>query len=565
MKPSDAEERIRRLVHQLYPNHEHQVAETVLGLAEKYRLPADDPRSSGRRRIRASDVMLIIYPDQIQSSGEVPLATLRRFLAKHAPFLTNVHLLPFYPYTSDDGFGVVDYLAVRDDLGTWQHVEAMASNTDLMFDAVINHVSASSPWIRGLLAGDERFAGYAIDVDPEADLSQVVRPRTSPLLTRFTSSCGPRWLWTTFSADQVDLNYANPQVLLTVLDVLCQYVQRGASWLRLDAVAYLWKQIGTSSINLPETHNVIKLIRAVLDVVAPGAVVVTETNVPHDQNVSYFGDGVDEAQLVYNFALPPVVLHTLRTGNPAVFLDWLGGLTTPGPQSAFLNFLASHDGIGLRGAEEILSEEDQAALAAQVRRHGGYVSYRARPDGGQVPYELNISFIDALSDPAGGEPLSLHVDRFLCATSLMMVIPGVPGIYLHSLLGSRSDHTLAEEGANARAINRAKLDLEALEAELADPRSMRRVVLDVMRSLVMTRGEHDAFEPTASCVVTEPVPGVIFVSRKGKSGTVAGVHNVRASPATVETPGRWVNLFTGEKMAGSMELPPYGFRWLAAM
>ncbi|WP_166433017.1 alpha-amylase family glycosyl hydrolase [Nesterenkonia salmonea] len=533
---------------------------------DRYRLPAEDSRSSGRRTLRSSDALVITYADQIRAPGEYPLVTLRRFMSDYAPFISNLHLLPFYPFTSDDGFGVVDYLAVRDDVGSWQDIEGLADDVSLMFDAVINHVSASSPWIQGFLDGDARFADFAIDVDPEADLSQVVRPRTSPLLTRFMGSKGPRWLWTTFSDDQVDLNYANPQVLLAVLDVLCRYVHHGASWLRLDAVSYLWKRIGTTSCNLPETHNVIKLIRAALDEVAPGTVIVTETNVPHDQNVSFFGDGVDEAQLVYNFALPPLVLHTLRTGEPEVFLDWLRELRAVGPNSTFLNFLASHDGIGMRGAENILSDEHRTALAAQVQRHGGYVSYRSMSDGGTAPYELNIAFIDALSDPASNEPVSRHIDRFICATSLMMAIPGVPAIYLHSLLGSRSDRAGAEELGYPRAINRATLDLEALEAELGDARSIRRRVLEATRALVTTRGEHDAFDPAASCVGSEPVPGVIQIMRKGVSGTVACLHNVRDQHTTVPLEGLFdggVDLITAGTVIEEVELPPYGVRWVA--
>lgn len=563
MMASDAEERIQLLIRELYPEKHEEVSQAVRQIVERYRLPAEDTRSSGRRTLRGSDALIITYADQIHAPGECPLVTLRKFLTEYAPFVSNLHLLPFYPYTSDDGFGVVDYLAVRDDVGSWQDVENLAEDVSLMFDAVINHVSASSPWIRGFLDGDERFADFAIDIDPEVDLSRVVRPRTSPLLTPFMSSEGQRWLWTTFSDDQVDLNYANPQVLLAVLDVLCRYVHHGASWLRLDAVSYLWKRIGTSSCNLPETHNVIKLIRATFDELAPGTVIVTETNVPHDQNVSFFGDGVDEAQLVYNFALPPLVLHTIRTGDPAAFLDWLRELRAVGPNCTFLNFLASHDGIGMRGAENILSDEDRTALAAQVQRHGGYVSYRSMPNGGKVPYELNISFIDALSDPASDEPVSLHIDRFICATSLMMAIPGVPGIYLHSLIGSRSDRARAEELGYPRAINRATLDLEALKAELGDARSIRRRVLDATRALVTTRGEYDAFDPAASCVGSEPVPGVIQIMREGVSGSLACLHNVRAEPAAVELSAGGTDVLTGDTVDNTVELLPFGVRWIA--
>lgn len=556
------EESIRRLASEIAPEHGDDLAAAVLALAERYRLPETDARASGRRRLDASDSLLIAYADQIRADGEHPLATLRAFLAEHAGFLSNVHLLPFYPYTSDDGFGVVDYLAVDERAGTWADVEALTQDVGVMFDAVINHISASSPWIRAFLDGDPEFADFAIAVDPSTDLSQVVRPRTSPLLTRFDGADGETWLWTTFSADQVDLNYANPRVLLAVLEVLCRYVRHGASLLRLDAVAFLWKEIGTACIHLPNTHRVIRLIRAMLDAMAPGVSLVTETNVPHAENVSYFGDGTDEAQMVYNFALPPLVLHTFRSGEPLAFVGWLSALSSPGPESTFLNFLASHDGIGLRGVEGILAPQDRDALAAQAERHGGFVSYRTGDDGEATPYELNISYFDALSDPRGDEPLARQIQRFLCATSLMMAVPGVPGIYLHSLLGSRSDRARAERLGSPRAINRATLDRDALERELSDPDGLRSIVLAGMRRLVTARAGCDAFDPAAACATSEPVPGVVRIVRTGRSGSVICLHNVRATPATAELPDAGRDLISGDDTSPRVVLPAYGHRWI---
>jgi sucrose phosphorylase len=192
--------------------------------------------------------------------------------------ITGVHVLPFFPYSSDDGFSVIDYTAVNPDFGTWADVERLGRNFRLMFDAVINHISAHSGWFQEFLKGNPGFADYFIVVEEGTDLSQVVRPRALPLLTSVQTAHGERLVWTTFSADQIDLNYANPDVLLEIIEILLLYVEKGAEIIRLDAIAYLWKKIGTPCIHLEETHRVVKLFRTVFDAVAPHVMLITRTS-----------------------------------------------------------------------------------------------------------------------------------------------------------------------------------------------------------------------------------------------------------------------------------------------
>ncbi|RLC54282.1 MAG: sugar phosphorylase, partial [Chloroflexota bacterium] len=391
-----------------------------------------------QERLTERDAILITYGDQVTEPGKPPLQTLAEVLEHDVKgVVTTVHVLPFFPYSSDDGFSVVDYTVVNPDFGTWADVERLGRNFRLMFDAVINHISAQSRWFQEFLRGNPEFADYFIVVEEGTDLSQVVRPRALPLLTRVQTAQGEKLVWTTFSADQIDLNYANPDVLLKIIEILLLYVEKGAEIIRLDAIAYLWKKIGTTCIHLEETHRVVKLFRAILDAVAPHVIIITETNVPHEENVSYFGDGTDEAQMVYQFSLPPLVLHAFHSGTAAYLSEWAATLSTPSDSTTFFNFLASHDGIGVRPAEGILSPAEVQALVERTLAHGGYVSYKANPDGSQTVYELNISYFDALSDPNGPEPLDWQVRRFLASQAIMLSLAGVPGIYVHSLFGSR--------------------------------------------------------------------------------------------------------------------------------
>lgn len=538
------------------------------------RLPAARPGPGLSQR----DAMLITYADQILAPGEAPLAVLADFARRHLAGLTSIiHLLPFYPWSSDDGFSVRDYRAVDPALGTWADVARLAQDFRLMFDAVINHASAQCEWFQAFLRAEPQFRDFFVTVEGEPDLSQVVRPRALPLLTRFETAAGPQAIWTTFSADQVDLNFHNPDVLVEIVDVLLFYVAQGAEFLRLDAIAYLWKEIGTPCIHLPQTHHVIQLLRLVLDEVAPHVQLITETNVPHADNISYFGDGTNEAQLVYNFALPPLVLHTFRTGEAEALARWASQLALPGGRVCFFNFLASHDGVGVNPARGLLPPEAIEALVARVLAHGGRVSYKHNPDGSQSPYELNINYFDALSNPQGGEPLAVQVARFMAAQAIMLALAGLPGIYAHSLLGSRGWPEGVRQTGHNRTINRQKLEREGVEAELADPGSLRHAVFTRYAALLRARAASAAFDPFGPQQVL-PAPGAVFaLLRTAPDGSerVLCLHNVTAEPQVVQlqVPGlarapRPTDWLAGREMCepgdapGAFTLAPYGVAWL---
>jgi len=568
-------ERIQNLLTLLYGEPAGRAAGNQLArLLDRYRPLAPAPRAAG---LSARDAILITYADQVREPGTLPLRTLSDFAGQHLTGLVSaIHLLPFYPYSSDDGFAVIDYRAVRPAYGDWDDVARLGRRFRLMFDLVINHVSAQSAWFQGFLQDDPRYRDYFIVASAGADLSRVVRPRARPLLTRFATPGGAQAVWTTFSPDQIDLNYHQPDVLLEMIEVLLFYVAHGAEFVRLDAIAYLWKEFGTTCLHRPQTHQVVQLLRAVLDAVAPHVLLITETNVPHAENLSYFGDGRNEAQLVYNFALPPLVLHAFQTGSAETLSRWAAGLSLPSEQVTFLNFLASHDGIGLNPARGILAEAEIDALVERALAHGGRVSYKDNPDGTRSPYELNVNYFDALSDPGADEPLDTQVDRFMAAQAIMLALAGVPGIYAHSLFGSRGWPAGVQLAGHHRAINREKWDQAALERELADPTSRRSQVFRRYRRLLRVRAAHPAFHPHGEQRVLNAGPAVFAVLRRGPAGAgpVLCLHNVSGRPQSAGVdlaafgtpPGRLTDLLTGRAIDArrAAHLGPYQVRWLTA-
>jgi sucrose phosphorylase len=512
------------------------------------------------------DAILITYGDQVRAEGEPPLRALADFLAaRAADAISAVHILPFYPSSSDDGFSVTDYFAVDPALGSWNDVAALGGRFDLMFDAVFNHASAQGVWFKNFLAQKPGWETAFVAVEGDRDLSAVVRPRALPLLTEFETAAGRKRVWTTFSADQVDLNFADPRMLLRVLEALLFYVEHGARYVRLDAIAFLWKEPGTTSIHLPQTHAAIQLMRAALDEVAPAVQLITETNVPHQDNISYFGDGENEAQMVYNFALPPLVFHTLRTGDATALQHWARTLSLPSPRVTFFNFLASHDGIGLNPARGLLAPEEIDALVETAIAHGGFVSWKALPDGSKAPYELNVNYFDALSAPAADEPLETQVARFLAAHAIMLALRGVPGIYFHSLFGSRGDRAGADASGIPRRINREKLCADALNAELDAPDGRRARVFAGLRAMLRARAAHEAFDPFGAQEILD-APREIVAIRRGEAGEALCLTNVSPREVTFDLPaGEWAPICGGCAMAGgAARLPAHGYAWLSS-
>jgi glycosidase len=494
-------------------------------------------------RLTERDAILITYGDQVTGPGKTPLRSLAGFLDEHLKgVISGVHILPFFPYSSDDGFSVVDYTSVDPKLGTWDDVGRIGRPFRLMFDAVINHISAQSRWFQEFLKGNPDYGDHFIVVEPGTPaewVSMVTRPRALPLLTPVKTPAGEKLVWTTFSADQIDLNFANPEVLLAIVEVLLLYVEKGAEFIRLDAIAYLWKEIGTSCIHLEQTHRVVRLFRAVLDAVAPHVLLITETNVPHEENVSYFGDGGDEAQMVYQFSLAPLVLDAFHSGDAGHLLEWADSLETPPETATFFNFTASHDGVGVRPAEGILDAAALQRLVDRAQAHGGFVSFKTNPDGSQSPYELNISYFDALSDPAAVEEERLEVQmrRFLAAQAIMLSLAGVPGVYVHSLLGSRSYREGVQKTGRYRTINREKLRRADLEAALADETSLRHQVFGRYVQLLRQRTSHKAFHPNGAQKVLYGNRALFALMRTSPDGRehVLCIHNVSGREQRFQT------------------------------
>jgi sucrose phosphorylase len=520
-----------------------------------------------------TDVVAITYGDSIIAQDEHSLVTLRRFLRGYLDeVLSTVHILPFYPYSSDDGFAVINYSEVNQSLGDWSNINDIAKDFKIMADLVINHCSSRSLWFDNYKQGKNPGADYFVECDPETDLNDVVRPRTSPLLRKTETLDGEKHVWCTFSHDQVDLNFRNPEVLLEFVRIIKLYLDNGVSIFRLDAVAFLWKQVGTPCINLMETHEVIRLLRLLIEHYDKRALIITETNIPNRENLSYFGNA-NEAHLIYNFTLPPLVLYTMLTGRSSLLKHWMMSMPPAQNGTTYFNFIASHDGIGLRPVEGILPDEEVDKLASLMQSFGGDVSWRVMPDGGHRPYELNISLIDALKGTFDGED-EHQLQRFVCAHAIMLTLEGMPAFYIHSLFATQNDHEKYERTSNKRAINRHNWDYDALIEALDDDGNLHHRAFNRLTSIIEVRKAQRAFHPNATQFTMHFEESLFAFWRQSQDRSqsifcIYNVTNVEQSFALKDVNlvelDNWHDLISGHHYIDPREtvtLRPYEFVWI---
>ena len=555
--------KIKKLINHIYgESFSDAHLDVLLSKLEQAAIDITEKRKSGWDE---KDVVLITYADQFSAKGEKALPVFTRFYNEWlARTFSHVHLLPFYPWSSDDGFSVIDYHSVAPETGSWQDVAELKQSASLMFDFVCNHMSAKSEWFANYLAQKPGFDDFFISVDPETDLSAVTRPRALPLLTPFKLHDGSvRHLWTTFSDDQIDLNFASPQVLIAMVDVLLHYLAEGARYIRLDAVGFMWKIPGTSCIHLEQTHCLIQLFRAITDAVAPGTVIITETNVPHKDNISYFGDGENEAQMVYQFSLPPLVLHAVHRQDVKALCQWAGSLALPSTKTTWFNFLSSHDGIGLNPLRGILPESEILSLVEKLQQEGALVNWKNNPDGTRSPYEINVTYLDALSSQ--DSPDDERIARFILAHAVLLSFPGVPAVYIQSILGSRNDYEGVERLGYNRAINRKKYTAGQVDLELNNKQSIRHKIYSRLSEFIAIRRGERAFHPDAQAMfesLDEQILKIVRVADNGEK--ITALFNFSHNVHTVyEKVLSGVELLSGQAIDGTeLTLNPWQVMWI---
>lgn len=536
--------------------------------------PEAQPPEPHQNKWRASDIAMITYGNSVLKNGEPPLQTLKRFLDDYfAQYINTVHILPFFPYCSDDGFAVKDFFQVNSELGDWQDINAIAKDYRLMADLVINHGSSSSQWFQNFIAGQGEGHDYFYTCESDTPISLVVRPRITPLLRETETAQGIKHVWCTFSHEQVDFDFRNIEVLKTFVKIIRFYLDQGVRLFRLDAVAFLWKQAGTNCLNLPQTHELVRLLRLLIEQAQNDAVIITETNIPNRENLSYFGNA-NEAHWIYNFSLPPLLLNTLLTGSCTYLRQWLMSMPPAQNGTAYFNFIASHDGIGLRPAEGLLTDSEIASLISTMQGFGGEISWRAAENNIKKPYEINISLFDALQGTIKGPDQWQHA-RFICAHAIMLALEGIPGIYIHSLLATGNDYQRLEQHQHNRAINRHQWDDTAIRAALTHSANNHSMIYRKLTELIKLRTQQPAFHPNATQYTLQLGDSLFGFWRQSidRRQSIFCIFNINDQPQTLRivdlnlvATDDWHDLISGnaiDSYQSDIQLSPYQCLWLS--
>ncbi|MEL7092120.1 MAG: sugar phosphorylase [Pseudomonadota bacterium] len=575
MTSPDLHDGLRGLLERIYPGADipDLVSRVIAAFWSEGALPTPTPRAPSGDIWSQEDAVLITYGNSILDGRHKPLDLLHDFLIERMNGVVNaVHILPFFPYTSDDGFAVTDFTAVDPQLGDWADIERIGTRRQLMSDLVLNHVSSQGVWFNAYRQGQAPFDQFFFEADPADDLSMVVRPRTTPLLQEVETANGPRHVWCTFSHDQIDLNFANPEVLLELVRIIRLHIEKGVRIIRLDAVAFIWKEIGTPSIHMPQTHAIIQLIRLLCDYNADPVILITETNVPKAENLSYFGQS-NEAHAIYNFPLPPLILQAMLSGSATHLRAWQAAMPPAPFGCAYFNFTASHDGIGMRPVEGLLPQDEIEKMIATVASNGALLSMRTGPDGRDAVYEINCGYYAAMERTHGG-PDDWQFERFIASQTIVMSLEGIPGFYIHSMLATPNDYeAVAHRGMN-RAINRHRWDYPTLQARLDDPESDQARVLGALSARLKLRARQPAFHPNATQFTLSLDPRLFGVWRQSinRQQSIFAVHNVSAEQVEMD-PGQlnliadepWWDMLSDDEIApdaGAITFAPYQCRWI---
>jgi len=520
-------------------------------------------------RWNESDIVMITYMDTFQEKDKKHIDSLRKFMDLHLKdVISIIHILPFFPYSSDDGFSVIDYLQIKKGLGTWSDIKKLSANYKIMGDLVINHCSSQSDWFKQFLNNQSPGKSFFHYFKKPFDTTSVTRPRSHELLQKYKTRSGDKFVWCTFSRDQIDLDFSNQDVLLTFLQIIKFYLDHGVSVLRLDAVAFLWKEIGTSCINLPQTHEIIKLIRLIMDNYSKKTFLITETNLPNKENLDYFGNG-NEAHLIYNFSLPPIILYTMLFGDASILRKWLMSMPPPMEGNTYFNFIASHDGIGMRPAEGLIAEKNIKAILKKMKSLGGQISYR-KINNKQKPYEINIALFDALKETIH-ESDNYQIQRFICAHIIMFSLEGIPAIYVHSFLGTENYYEGVKETNEKRTINRKKFKITEILKALQN-KTKEQKILNALKQILLIRKSQPAFHPNATQFTLNLGQEVFAIwrqshNRKQSIFVIANVTNNKQSIDLNEINlifnKHWVDLITNKKIESKkITLKPYQVLWI---
>lgn len=615
-------ERLKLALQAVYGDSSATIYEKVVAIAEDFSKRRANSQGNGFKSLSQKDMALICYADHVVSTEFSPIQTLGKVLKEYgiSDKLPITHILPFYPWDTDRGFSVKDYYSVNPGYGTWEDIKELGTYTKLMFDFVANHASIENPLVQKALISDhispedseckeylpykDFVISYTEDNKPsEEDLKQLSRPRNFPVLTKYRvvkndenrkvailgekkeeeNVLGEGYVWTTFSRAklddgseetcQIDINYNNPNVFVESVKILLFYVEQSAKLVRLDAIGYIWKKIGSSSLHEPECHKILEALGSVLRIAAPEVITISEVNEPQVNAFTYIGNKEHpEADLAYQFSHFPLAVHAVLTEQSNFYQEWLKTISVFGAHQ-FTTVLGSHDGIGMKPARGLLPEEELERLCKiLVEEHQGKPNFAVLPGGKKIIYEVCATPWCIINNPHTNENFDTQLQRYLAVTAMGLCIPGIPAIYWNGLFGMKN--YLPEGGLDEnRTVNREIFDYIALKDLLDNETSEIHRCFQAVKYLLATRAKEQAFHPhTKLTPVVNDSSQVVscLLDYAAENSQILAVTNVAKQQCKITLDSKdlptntsWIDLLSGNQYTiPNIELNAYQVCWL---
>jgi amylosucrase len=518
--------------------------------------------------------------------------------------VTYLHLMPLLqprPRPNDGGYAVMDYRTVRPDLGTFDDVDALTHvlrehAVSLTTDLVLNHVAAEHEWARRARAGEERYRHY-FHVFPdrtEPDAFERTLPEVFPDFApgSFTWDAELEgWVWTTFNTWQWDLNWHNPDVFVEFADIVCFLANHGVECLRLDAIAFIWKRLGTDCQNQPEVHALTQALRAVARIACPALVFKAEAIVGPDQLVPYLGVGKHYGKvsdLAYHNSLMVQIWSALASRDTRLMTQALRQFPRKPPTTSWATYVRCHDDIGWA-----ISDEDASAVGLDGHAHRVFLSdyYSGAFPGSEargLVFQENPATGDrrisgtaaslaglevAVEDGDDPRRVDIAVRRLLLAHLVILGFGGLPLIYMGDEIALLNDYSFADDPEHSddnRWVHRPRMPWDVVERRHVAG-TLEHQVWHGLRSAVRVRSGlvamHASVEPD---LLGTANPAVFAIARRHPAQTVVGLFNMTESHQwwprqAVPLDGDLRDALTGAPPAGDadgLQLAPYEARWL---
>ena len=507
-----------------------------------------------------------------------------------------IHLMPFLDTPegrSDGGYAVSDFRKARPDLGTMDDLRDLTAachkdDINVCMDFVMNHTSEDHEWAKKALQGDGEymsryffFDNYAIPAEYEKTVPQVF-PTTAPGNFTWYPEVG-HYVLTTFYPYQWDLNYKNPRVFNEMMYNFLFLANCGIDIIRIDAVPYIWKELGTSCRNLPKVHTIVRLMRMISEIVCPGVLLLGEVVMEPQKVVPYFGTvEKPECHMLYNVTTMATTWHTVATRDTSLLkkqLDIVNGLPK---DYVFLNYLRCHDDIGwgldyealkAQGLEEI---PHKRYLNDYFQGFAGYSSSRGRlynddpvtRDARMCATTASLCGLESAVTEDNEEKIRQSISLDITLHAFMFMLSGIPVIYSGDEIGQLNDYSYEKDPKKAedsRYLHRGAFEWDKAELR-KDPESVQGRIYEALNHLEKTRRQEKAFVINADVWTIETNSAeLLSIGRYLENEKVIGVFNFSERDKTFwyEEDGVFTDLVTGEKVfLQNLLIPAYGFRWL---